>query len=253
MKIGLVLSGGGVRGIAHIGAIKALEENGIFPTHISGTSAGAIVGALYANNIQLEDIFNFFKHTPIFQTQKYALGKPGFVDSEKFYNSFKELLPEDKFEALQKTLFITGTDVLNGDTKIFNKGELIKPILASASFPGVFTPVEIKQNLYVDGGVLNNFPTEPLLPVCDIIIGVFVTPLKKIASNDLKNSYNVLERSYNIKMVYDSMLKFKDCDLVINPTELSEYSVFRKQGIDEIFQIGYNRTTELLAKTKLSI
>ena len=93
MKIGLVLSGGGIRGTAHIGAIKAMEELGIVPTYVSGTSAGAVVGALYANNTTLPEILDFFKTIPLFQGNKYALGKPGFIDSEKFYEDFKKMLP----------------------------------------------------------------------------------------------------------------------------------------------------------------
>ena len=79
MKLGLVLSGGGARGAAHIGAIKAFEEFGISPTHVSGTSAGAIVGALYAAGIPWSEILNFFKTISIFQTTRYARNMPGFI------------------------------------------------------------------------------------------------------------------------------------------------------------------------------
>ena len=81
MNTGLVLSGGGARGAAHIGAIKALEEFGISPTHVSGTSAGAIVGALYAAGVNWPEILNFFKTISIFQTTRYARNKPGFINS----------------------------------------------------------------------------------------------------------------------------------------------------------------------------
>src|SRR6056297_1530301 len=97
MNTGLVLSGGGVRGVAHIGAIKALGEFGIRPSHIAGTSAGAIVGALYAGGCNWEEILDFFKTTQIFSIKKYARSKPGFVDTEKFYDHLKSYLPEDNF------------------------------------------------------------------------------------------------------------------------------------------------------------
>ena len=89
MKIGLVLSGGGARGAAHIGVLKALEEHGISPSHISGTSVGAIVGALYAANVHWSEILNFFKTTSIFHTKRFAFNKPGFLDTEKFYDDLK--------------------------------------------------------------------------------------------------------------------------------------------------------------------
>ena len=89
MNIGLVLSGGGMRGVAHIGAIKALEEHGIFPNHIAGSSVGAIVGALYAYGHSWDKILEFFKNIQILDLKKYALNKPGFIDAEKFYSNFK--------------------------------------------------------------------------------------------------------------------------------------------------------------------
>ncbi|WP_036154530.1 patatin-like phospholipase family protein [Maribacter forsetii] len=245
---GLVLSGGGIRGVAHIGVIKALEENGIYPTHISGTSAGAIVGALYAGGVKWEDILEFFKVIPIFHANRFARKKPGFIDTEKFYDEFKKFFPTDKFESLPKELFITATDIVKGELKIFNTGELIKPVLASATFPGVFSPININGSFYVDGGVLNNFPIEPLQPHCDKIIGSYVNALKSIKIKDLKHSYNVLERAYKIKSASESIAKFSECEFVVSPEELCEYATFDMRSIDAIFDIGYNSTIDVLRK-----
>ena len=143
MNLGLVLSGGGMRGAAHIGAIKALEEHNLYPTHIAGTSAGAIVGALYAYGYKWEDILKFFKSVQILDIKKYALNKPGFIDAEKFYPEFKNYIINDDFSFLKKDLSITATNILNGNLEIFDKGELIRPILASAAMPGIFAPVKI--------------------------------------------------------------------------------------------------------------
>ncbi|WP_339837077.1 patatin-like phospholipase family protein [uncultured Maribacter sp.] len=246
MNIGLVLSGGGIRGVAHIGVIKALEEHNIYPTHIAGTSAGAIVGALYAGGVKWSDILEFFKVIPIFHANRFALKKPGFLDTEKFYDEFKKFFPKDSFESLPKTLYITATDIIKGELMIFEEGELIKPVLASATFPGVFSPISIDGSFYIDGGVLNNFPTEPLLPRCDKIIGSYVNPLKNIKVKDLKHSYNVIDRAYKIKSVSDSIAKFADCDLVISPEELCEFATFDMRYIDDIFEIGYKSTIKIL-------
>ncbi|MEH6618234.1 patatin-like phospholipase family protein [Maribacter arcticus] len=246
MNTGLVLSGGGIRGVAHIGVIKALEEYGISPTHISGTSAGAIVGALYAGGIKWPVILEFFKAIPIFHAYRFARKKPGFLDTEKFYDEFKKFFPKDTFESLPKSLFITATDIIKGNLVIFQEGELIKPVLASATFPGVFSPIAINGSFYVDGGVLNNFPIEPLLSHCDKIIGSYVNPLKNIKPKDLKHSYNVLDRAYKIKSVSDSIAKFVQCDLVISPEELSSFATFDMRYIETIFEIGYNNTIKKL-------
>ncbi|WP_324027203.1 patatin-like phospholipase family protein [Maribacter sp. BPC-D8] len=248
INTGLVLSGGGIRGVAHIGVIKALEEHGIYATHISGTSAGAIVGALYAGGVKWEDILEFFKVIPIFHANRFARKKPGFLDTEKFYDEFKKFFPQDSFESLPKELFITATDIIKGELKIFDKGELIKPVLASATFPGVFSPINIDGSFYVDGGVLNNFPIEPLKPSCDKIIGSYVNALKAIKIKDLKHSFNVLERAYKIKSASESIAKFSECELVISPEELCEYATFDMRSIDAIFDIGYNSTIDALKK-----
>lgn len=155
MNTGLVLSGGGFRGIAHIGVIKALDEYGFQITHIAGTSAGAIIGALYAGGLDWKQILEFIKKVNIFSINNYAIGKPGFVDTEKFYDKFAEFFPADNFESLKIALFITATNILDGSLKVFSEGELIRPILASAAFPGVFTPMKIADSYYVDGGALN--------------------------------------------------------------------------------------------------
>ena len=120
MGIGLVLSGGGARGVAHIGVLKALEEQGVEVTHISGTSAGAVVGAMFAAGNSWQDIFRFFKEVPIFNYRRYAINKPGFIDSLKFYKDFEGLFKEDDFASLEKKLFVTATNLIDGKIKIFS-------------------------------------------------------------------------------------------------------------------------------------
>ncbi len=252
MNIGLVLSGGGVRGVAHIGVLKALEEHGIFPTHIAGTSAGAIVGALYANGNTWQEILDFFRTVPIFRINKFAMNKPGFIDTEKLYDSFRILLKDDDFSVLKLPLYITATNILDGSLKVFTQGELIRPILASASFPGVFTPIKIGEEYFVDGGTLNNFPVDLIATQCEKIIGVYVNPFEKLNIKDLKYSYNVLERAYKIKTAYDSIAKFKDCDILICPKELKEIGTFSMKDIDAVFQLGYEAAIAELTKVKIS-
>jgi len=219
-------------------------------THIAGTSAGAIVGSLHANGHGWEEILKFFKGTSLFSTTKFAFNKPGIIDSDKFYKDFKKLLPHDSFASLKKPLYVTATDVIEGKLKIFTEGELIKPVLASSSIPGVFTPVEIGGSHFVDGGVLNNFPTEPLLGQCDKLIGVYVNPLKEISHKDLKRSFRVVERALNIRSVSDSKAKFSSCDTFIYPEGLCDYAVFGMRSIDEIFQLGYTAAKKVFEAEK---
>lgn len=252
MKIGLTLSGGGIRGVAHIGALKALEEHGISPSYISGTSSGALVGALYAMGYDFDEILNFFKTLEIFKLSRYAVRKPGFIDSEKFYDEMKIYLPEDSFGALQKKLFVTATDILKGSLKVFHEGSLIKPLLASASVPGIFTPVKIEDSYYVDGGILNNFPVDLVAPFSDQIIGIYVNPFESITIDYLKHSYNVIERAFHIKSANESLPKFHQCDLIIFPEELSRYGMFSFKYTDQIYDLGYRYTKAKLNKGVLN-
>jgi len=238
-NVGLVLSGGGFKGVAHIGAIQALEEAGIIANSISGTSAGAIVGSLYAGNYPLQEIKNFIKKTPVFKFNRFTRKKPGFLDSEKFQKDLEAFFPENSFEALPKKLFITATNLVEGTTKVFNSGQLIKPILASAAFPGVFTPVMIDDELYADGGILDNFPTSPLKKKCDFIIGIDVSPIKKPKISDFKHSYNVMQRAYYLSAMPNVELKFKHCDIVVQPQQLINHGLFNSSSLEKVYDLGY--------------
>lgn len=244
MNLGLVLSGGGVRGIAHIGAIKALEEYGVVTTTVAGTSAGAVVGALYAHGYNPEEMLSFFKRIQIFDLKKFAINKPGFIDPDKYYQLFNEYFPVDDFSSLKMNLQITATNILTGKLKVFNSGELIKPLLASAAFPGVFAPIKIEDSYYIDGGTLNNFPVDLLQPSCDQIVGVYVNSIQSIEISDLKHFHHILERALKLKSINDDILKFDDCNYIICPKELNSYGTFDKKHMDDIFKIGYNCTLE---------
>jgi len=246
MTTGLVLSGGGSRGIAHIGAIKALEEYDFEITHLAGTSAGAVVGALYASGRGWEEILDFFKSVDLFSFSNYAWDKPGFVDTEKFYEHFASMLKEDSFEALSLPLYVTATDILEGSLKIFSTGELIRPVLASAAFPGIFAPVGIGESYYVDGGVINNFPVELLAPHCEEVIGVFVGPIEKVKIEDLKHSFNILERAFRIRNACDSAAKLSQCQIAICPQGLQAFRTFSLKEVDKIFRIGYRTAIRAL-------
>lgn len=249
MKIGLALSGGGIKGVAHVGVLKALSEFNIQPTQISGTSVGAIVGAMHAGGHTWEAIYDFFKNAAIFSVKRYARGKPGIFDSLKFEEELSIYFPEDTFEALKIPLSVTATTVLSGKQHTFNRGALIRPIIASACFPGVFTPIEIAGDYYFDGGVIDDFPVEPLIASCDQIIGSYVNPLSAITMTDLKHSYQVLNRAYEINLYHNGQNKFNDCDLLVCPSKLAKYGTFSMRSIDEIFYIGYEAACIQLEKS----
>ncbi|NER16848.1 patatin-like phospholipase family protein [Spongiivirga citrea] len=250
MKTGLILSGGGARGVAHVGILKALQEHHISITHIAGTSAGAVVGALFAAGHSWQSILNFFKKASLFHWKRYSSNKPGFIDTEKFYRDLAPYFPTDDFSILETKLFVTATNLITGTLEVFNSGPLIKSILASAAVPGIFTPISMNGNFYIDGGILNNFPTEPLLGRCDSIIGIYVNPLEDISMADLKHSYQVVNRAFQISFGNKCYSKFSDCDMVIAPRALNKYGLFQMKNIDAIFKIGYDSAINALKDYK---
>ncbi|MGY0391166.1 patatin-like phospholipase family protein [Bizionia sp. KMM 8389] len=246
-KIGLVLSGGGYRGVAHIGVLKAMEEYGIKPDYIAGTSAGAIVGTLYAAGNSWEEIFDVFLNTDLFSYQNYTLKKPGLIDGSKIEGLLDNHIKDNDFEKLIIPVFVATTDLITGKTRFFSSGPIIKPVIASSSVPGVFAPLQIGDSLLCDGGVTNNFPVEPLQVYCDKIIGVFLNSLLDTSISDLSSTKSVLERAYKVSRVNATEAKFKDCDVFIAPKDLGKYEIFSKAHVNEIFQIGYEE-----AKLKLN-
>ena len=242
----LALSGGGIRGMAHIGALQALIENGIEPRVIAGASSGALVGAFYAAGYEPQEILKFFEDTALFTFDKYIHRKPGILDTEKFYQVFKPFFPEDQFSGLEKKLFIVATDILEGAPRVFTEGPLIQAMLASAAFPFVLSPIEIDGSYYADGGIINNFPVELVKGKCQKTIGVFANPLPSIQPDELSSSMAVLERAFKIGMASMSIPKFEDCDILVAPEELSQFTTFNKDHIGEAYKIGYTHTQKAL-------
>ena len=241
-RLGIVLSGGGSRGLAHAGVLRALVENGIEPDCVAGTSAGALVGALYASGRDAGEILRFFDDANPFRVSRLALGKPGFIDSEKIVGSFERWFPQDSFAALSRPLFVTGTDLVSGRMEVWSSGPLVRPLLASSSVPFVLSPTRVAGRLYVDGGIVNNFPVEPLFGLCDAIVGVHATPLSTLSEADLGSTFAVTQRALEIGMFHASRRKFHHADLVISPAGLSRFSTFDIRRHAEIVEVGYQAT-----------
>lgn len=238
-SIGLVLSGGGVRGMAHIGVLKAMEEFGLSAKIISGSSVGALVGALYANGNGIEDMIRFFTETPLFKYNFLTIVKSGFIDTDRYINIFKQYFPEDSFEALEKKLYVVATNLQVGDQKFFSSGELIRPLLASAALPPVFSPVELGDHLYADGGIMNNFPSEPVQDQVDFVIGSNVSITKELHKTALKNSFQLTSRVTGLMIYASAKQKLLDCDLLISPVALENIGILDRKGISKAYTIGY--------------
>ncbi len=249
-NLGLVLSGGGVRGIAHIGLLQALEENGIRPQAIAGTSAGALVGALYAAGHKTEAMLQFFKNTPIFNFSFYSTEKPGLLDSMKYRVFFESYFNTDRFSALNIPLFIAVTDLANAQSHIFSEGELINPLLASAALPPLFSPLEIRGVLYSDGGILNNFPVNTLKGKYKHLIGSYVSPVPMLSKEYFSTTLKTVRRVADLRLYAEAKSKFGQCDFVFIPQEIGHINLLNTKKIDWVYKKGYEAAWRQMPKIK---
>ncbi len=238
-SIGLVLSGGGVRGMAHIGLLRAMQEHGISANLVSGSSVGALVAALYANGNSISEMLSFFKETPLFRYNFLTISKPGLMNTERYINIFKGYFPEDSFSVLKRELSVVATNLEKGEEAFFESGELIRPLLASAALPPVFSPVRIGDYMYGDGGIMNNFPLEPIKGKVDFMIGSNVSVVKQLEKKDLSTSLQLAGRTTGLMIYAINKNKIHQCDLIIDPIELDQIGVLEKAGIERAYIIGY--------------
>ena len=193
-SIGIALGGGGALGLAHIGVIKALEEYGLDPAVISGTSAGAIIGGMYCKGIEInkiEEIANSINRIKTLNLFSPKLQKGGIIDDENIINFLEEYMGETRIEDLEKKFVTVSVDINSGDIIYINEGSLVAAIRASISIPGIFLPYKSNGKLYVDGGLRSNLPLKVLDNYDpDHTIGVNVLKNSKIS---MQSHYSTIE------------------------------------------------------------
>lgn len=244
IEVGVALSGGGIRGISHLGVLKALGEVGIVPAKVSGTSAGAIVGAMFCQGYQPEEILKIIVETNYFKFMRPAISWNGILNMDSIGELYKVYLPHNDFAQLQIPLAVAATDIQRGKVVYFDEGELIKPIMASSSIPGMFAPIVIEKKYLVDGGVLNNLPVEPLEGICDYVIGVNCNHLPEETS--ISNMKKLIERAVIMSMNYNVYSRKAKCDFFIEAPGLGKYGVFDIKKAPELFQAGYDQTMKVI-------
>ncbi len=256
LKVGVVLSGGGAKGLAHIGVLKEIEDAGIRVDYIGGTSMGAIIGALYASGYsakQLDSIFTSLDFETLIRdevprsaktffekedSERYALTFPfdgfkirfpsGISKGQNIYNLLSRLLMHVKdvndFNELPIPFVCVATDVERGKPRIFRNGYLPRVISASGALPTLFSPVTINDTIYVDGGVVNNYPVDEVKAMgADLIIGVDVQDTLR-SRDKLQSALDVLVQINNYRTIEGMGAKRKKTDVYINP-KIDEFTV----------------------------
>jgi NTE family protein len=243
-KIGIALSGGGVRGIAHLGVLKALNEANIFPQQVSGTSAGAIAGTLYCYGYSPDEILEIILKTNFFRFLRPAISWRGILKMEVAETLYGQYMSHNDFSDLKIPLTIAATDLSKGQTVYFSEGEIIRPLMASTCIPGMFDPISIQEDYFVDGGVLNNMPIDPLEGNCDYIIGVNCNHLPEV--HNIANIKKLIERTVIMAMNCNVYSRVPRCDYFIEPPGLARFGVFDIKKAKEIFEAGYREALSYL-------
>ncbi len=279
VKVGLVLSGGGAKGYAHVGVIKVLEKAGVRVDYIAGTSMGSIIGALYAsgyNAYELDSILNVHDFSALIQDKlprkvssfyqkenmgKYALKLPikkgkiglpsGISKGQNIFNLYSQLTEHvhgiDDFSKLPIPFFCIATDLETGEEVVLDHGFLPEAIRASGSFPGLLSPVNIDGKILVDGGLVNNYPIERLKAKgVDYIIGVDVQG-KLQKGKELNSVPEILKQIAGFQMYNDLEEKIKLTDVYLRP-DISNYNDFTFDKVTEIVKSGEDIANEHFAE-----
>ncbi len=248
-NIGLALSGGGVRGFAHIGALRALEDVGIKPDIIAGVSAGSIVASFYAAGMSADEIFNLFGSIDMSKFLQVDITKSGFLKLDKFKRFLETNLPIKNIEELLIPTIIAATDIEQQHEMPFTSGNIAERVVASCSIPLVFRPVKIDGSYCVDGGVLHNLPSFYLRPVCNTVIGVNVSPLKL---GPIKlNVRSLAYRTYKLMTMRNVVADKQLCDLLVDIISIQGHSTFDTSAANKIAQKGYFETMKILKNSQL--
>lgn len=237
MKIGLVLSGGGARGIAHLGILKALQEKNIEISGISGCSAGAIAGAMFCAGYSPDKIYEIVVSTNTLRALRPAWSRVGLLNMKRAEEAYLKYIPHNSFEHLKIPLTINATNLYAGETIYFSSGELLKPIMASCCIPGLFEPIVMNNQTLLDGGILNNMPIEPLIGKYDYIIGSHCNPY---GMNQIpKSMASMVQKSLFLAINNNSKSRLGLCNFLIEPPLLKNFDPQDIRKASNIFKVGY--------------
>jgi NTE family protein len=246
-QLGLALSGGGARGFAHPGALKAIEDFGLRPEIICGTSSGAIAGVFYADGYTPEEIIHLFVGKDFREFVDIQVPVVAIFGTSGFRKFLKKYLRARNFEDLQIPVKIVTTNLDEGKSVIFDQGPIIDALIASCSIPIVFNPVVINGVNYVDGGVCKNFPVSPIRSLCSKIIGINVSPLVPKKYN--KTIMHIAERSYHYMSRTNTLLDRTLCDVLVEINDLVYFKTFDLVNSEKIFNIGYDSSRQALLES----
>ena len=250
-KIGIALGGGGARGFAHLGVIKAIKEQGIEFDMISGSSAGSIAGAFIAAGIDPVDTCDILKEKNMFGYSKFRLPTGGLFGLNGLSDLIKEKIPFENIEDLPIPFSATVTNLNTGRAEYFSNGSIAQAVTASSSIPFIFKPLEINGKKYADGGIIDNLPVKPLEHHCQKIIAVSISPISE--TQDLDSLTKIVGRAFQLSInAQNHQIKDK-CDIYIEPKGIRKYDIFSIGQAEELFEKGYQSLAKRDLKKELGL
>jgi len=241
MKITLSLSGGGLRGAAHVGAIKFLEEQGVEVTAVSGSSAGAIVGLFLAAGLKSDDMLVFLKSLEKKELFAWASGAIGIFKMERLENKLRETLKISNYNELNIPLHTCVTDIDTGESSYIDSGDVIAYTVASSTITPLFQAKEIGGKSYIDGGFSDNLPMKPLIDYYEKSLAININPL---VGEELSTFKSLAIRSILIMIRSNSMSAKKLADAYFEVKGVAKMHLFNFDEIDMAYEAGYNELKE---------
>lgn len=239
-RYGIVLGGGGTRGFAHLGVVKALLEKGIEPKIFSGASAGSIAGALLADGKSPDEALEIFKDKRFLSYTTVRFPRKGFMSLEGLGKRLKEVLSVSRIEDLSKPFYIAVSNLNTGKAEYKNTGSISQTVMASSAIPVLFIPVQMNGNVYVDGGLVDNLPVAPIRPLCQKLIVSSLIPVNQ--RREIKGIKSIISRVAEMATNGNLNNEKSTADLIIEPPALADYEYLSVKKADEIFRVGYEFT-----------
>jgi NTE family protein len=238
-RVGLALSGGIAKVVAHIGILRALREASI-PIHaLAATSGGSIIGAFYAAGYSIEEMEDLAREISWKKLTRVTIPKLGLLSNEKLERFVTDRLGDRRFEELEIPLAVVGSDLTTGQKAVFRSGEIGPPIRASCSIPQLFSPVAINGNLIADGGLVEYLPVQTLDEFgCDLRIGVNLGGVRNWHLKDPKNFVEVALRVVGFVSQRNARVSEEHADYVIRPN-LSDFGPYDLHRSEELIRVGY--------------
>ena len=249
-RIGLALSGGGVRGFFHAGFLHAIKERNVEIHILSGTSAGAISAALHISGKNLRKVTERFP-----RRMRSLFFEPNLLIKAKFNPTsilrqyLEDFLGDLSYHDIQIPLKINAVNVSTGQTEIFNEGRLIDAVMAASAIPGVFNFFHENGNMYFDGGLTMNLPASSIRSNCDLLIGINLLPFRQKSYTKLPGRRKLLQRAVDIYHNHNNMAQESLCDILISPSELNNYPTYDTTNKTKLFDLGYEIGSNLILPT----